>query len=198
MSFEFAGLQYNHPTQLQYRYQLQGVDAGWVYAGGQPVANYTQLAPGHYTFLVNTANAAGQWSPLTKRIQVIIDPPWWRTLWAYGLYVLLAIGLIHTYVRFRLQRERLRLAVALNQQEAQQMQALNELRTRFFANLTHELRTPLTLIVGPLERLKGTVSGPERSWLTLIEQNARTLLGLINQLLDLIKLDADQLAVQPV
>ncbi len=191
LSLEFAGLQYNKPTTLQYRYQLTGVDADWVYVGNQNVANYTQLAPGSYAFRVNAADALGNWSPFVKTIQIIIDPPWWRTWWAYVLYILLLVGLIRAYIQYRINQAQL-------QQEAQHLKENAEWQTRFFTNITHEFRTPLTLIINPLEKLLDTPVLPTRTGLLqqlgVMHRNAQRLLRLINQLLDIAKLEAGQLA----
>lgn len=101
-SIEFAGMQYNKPAGLRYRYQLEGVDAHWVDAGSQTLANYTQVAPGNYEFHVNTANADGHWSPLIKTIGITIDPPWWNTWWFYLLVTMTSLSSIYGLYRYRL------------------------------------------------------------------------------------------------
>ncbi|GAB3962876.1 hypothetical protein GCM10028805_64870 [Spirosoma harenae] len=198
-TIEFAGLQYNKPTSLHYRYQLMGVDADWVNAGSHTGANYTQLRPGSYEFKVNTADASGHWSPLIKTIQIVIHPPWWRTWWAYVLYGLLVVGIIRAYIRYRLNRAQLHQEMLLKEQEAQLLKENADWQTRFFTNITHEFRTPLTLIINPLERLIETSVMPSRSSLQqqfgVMHRNARRLLRLINQLLDIAKLEAGQLGV---
>lgn len=199
LSLEFAGLQYNKPSTLQYRYQLIGVDADWVYAGNQTEANYTQLAPGTYQFRVTTADAIGRWSPLIKTINIIIDPPWWQTWWAYLIYSLLFIGLVRSYIVFRINRAQLRQKMILKEQEARLIKQNADWQTGFFTNITHEFRTPLTLIINPLEKLLNAPSMPSRTGLRqqlgVIDRNARRLLRLINQLLDISKLEAGQLRI---
>lgn len=102
LSIEFAGLQYNKPTTIQYRYQLTGVDADWVYAGNQNIANYTQLAPGTYEFRVNAGDALGRWSRFVKTIRIDITPPWWRTWWFYILSIAALLSGIYVLYRYRL------------------------------------------------------------------------------------------------
>ena len=194
-SLEYAGLQYNKPASLRYRYQLEGVDAHWVNAGNQTVANYTQLAPGDYVFRVNTANADGHWSPLIKTLSISIDPPWWRTGWAYGLYGLLLVVLVRAYIQYRINRAQLQQDMALQQQEARLIQENADWQTRFFTNITHEFRTPLTLILNPLERLMETAAPGLQQPYGVMHRNAQRLLRLINQLLDIAKLEAGQLAL---
>lgn len=201
LSLEFAGLQYNKPSSLRYRYQLTGVDDDWVNAGAQTVANYTQLAPGTYEFRVNTADASGRWSPLVKTLQIIIDPPWWQTGWAYAVYVLMLAGLVQAYGQYRINRAQLRQERLLQEQEARLIKENADWQTRFFTNITHEFRTPLTLIISPLQRLIESSTQPSRTSLQhqygVMNRNAHRLLRLINQLLDVAKLEAGQLGVIP-
>ena len=196
-TIEYAGIQYNKPASLRYRYQLTGVDADWVEVGSQTAANYTQLGPGDYEFRVNTADAGGRWSSLIKTIRIIIDPPWWRTWWAYVLYLFLLAGLIRAYIQYRLHQAQLQQEIRLKEQEAELAKNNADWQTRFFTNITHEFRTPLTLIINPLEKLLETKPLPSPTGLihqfSIMHRNAQRLLRLINQLLDMAKLEAGQL-----
>ena len=196
LSLSFAGLEFNQPEKLQYRYQLEGYDDEWVAAGNTPLATYTQLPPGHYTLRVNVTNTTGQWSPRVHSLAIIVKPPWWRTDLAYILYLLSGLGLLRFYVRQQTRRERERQLRLAQQREAQQLRAVNELKTRFFANITHEFRTPITLILTPTEQLKQVLDQPEQQHrLATIDRNAHQLLTLVNQLLDLSKLEAGALPI---
>ncbi|WP_439585763.1 ligand-binding sensor domain-containing protein [Dyadobacter bucti] len=99
---EFAGMQYNKPASLRYRYQLKGVNADWINAGNQTLANYTQVRPGNYEFNVNTADADGRWSSLIKTIRISIEPPWWGTWWFYFLATFACLTFIYGLYRYRL------------------------------------------------------------------------------------------------
>ncbi|GAB3762384.1 hybrid sensor histidine kinase/response regulator transcription factor [Spirosoma pomorum] len=196
LAFDFAALQFNQPSKNQYRYRLIGLDKDWVYGGNYPTATYTNLSPNTYTFIVNASNTSGIWSPATHRLSITINPPFWATWWAFSAYVLLLVGAIYMYLRTRLNRIRLRSQVELREQEAIQLKNLNEVKNRFFANITHEFRTPLTLILAPLEEVMSQLADqPQRTRLSLVHRNANRLLRLINELLDLAKLDAGNLAV---
>ncbi len=197
VSFGFAALAYAQPDQNQYAYQLVGIDKKWVQNGNRHMANYTDLSPGHYTFRVKAANNDGIWSTRKTSIQLTIKPPWWQTGWAYFLYVLLVSSAIWGLVRFYTNRIRQQQALAFNRREAEQLKAVDELKTRFFTNITHEFRTPLTLILSPVEKLlqQPQFDAPTRQTLSLVQRNAHQLLRLINQLLDLSKLEANQMAV---
>jgi len=196
LTVHFTALQFNLPGKNHYRYKLEGVDEDWVETK-QPQAIYTMLAPGHYTLLVNASNTSGAWSPYVRRLSVIINPPFWATWWAYVLYVLVVAGSLWYGIRLRINQLQLRQSVALRQQEARQLRELDEMRSRFFTNVTHDFRTPLTLILSPMPDLIQELAGTRYvKRLESISRNARQLLSLINQLLDFAKLDANVLKVQ--
>ncbi len=197
LTFEFATLEYSKPEKILYRYQMVGVDPDWVNTNGQNTANYTQLAPGDYVFRVNSTNTEGKWSQLVKQIAVHITPPIWATWWAYAAYFLVFTGLILGFIRLRLSRLHEQQTMQLQQREAEQLKAVDELKTRFFSNITHEFRTPLSLILSPTEKLlqEAKHDAPTRQTLSSVHRNAGQLLQLVNQLLDLSKLEGGGMAV---
>lgn len=197
LTFAFAALQYSKTEKIKYRYRLVGVNPDWINADGQQTANYTQLAPDQYQFEVMATNAQGRWSRSIKRLAVVIKPPFWATWWAYVAYALAFSGLVFGFIRLRLNRLREQQTMQRQQQEAEQLKAVGELKTRFFSNITHEFRTPLSLILSPTEKLlqDPKYDAPTRQTLTLVHRNARQLLQLINQLLDLSKLEGGGMAV---
>ncbi|WP_171062940.1 ATP-binding protein [Larkinella sp. C7] len=189
LNLEFAALQFNKAGKNRYRYQLEDLDKDWI-SSERPVAVYTDLQPGKYRFLVNASNTSGIWSREVRRLDITIRPPWWATWWAYVLYSLLLISLFYIFLRIYRNRLQLRQSVELKQREV-------EMKTRFFTNITHEFRTPLTLILSPLEGLINELEGTNYvRRLTSVHQNARQLLQLINQLMDLSKLDAQAMKVE--
>lgn len=197
LTFHFSGLQYNQPHKLKYRYQLLGYDEDWTYSGHASLAHYTKLPPGDYVLRINASNTMGQWSPHLYELKLTIHPPFYRTWWAYGLYVILGGSLIWAFIQYRINRDRFQQAIALKEKEADQLRLLDELKTRFFSNITHEFRTPLTLILTPAERLRQELQSPHQlRWVESIDRNAHQLLGLINQLMDLAKLESGMM--QPI
>jgi hypothetical protein len=197
LTFYFSGLQYNEPDKLQYQYKMEGMDKDWVKISNRNIANYTGLPPGSYTFKVNCTNVSGIWSTEVKTMQVIISPPWWKTWWAYGLFTAVVITAATAFYRNRINLIRSRQETLLKQKEAEHLKEVDEMKTRFFSNITHEFRTPLSLIIAPLEELKNNASDPEavKSKLSLIQRNAQQLARLINQLLDLSKLEAGNMKI---
>ena len=190
LTFEFVGLEYNQPGKLHYRYRLENYDDKWIQTDN-PVASYTRLIPGHYTLEVNCTNSIGKWSGHVRRLAVTVLPPWWRTWWAYMCYVLLLAAAFYALYRNWLKQMEARQLIELQQKEAEQLKAVDEMKNRFFSNITHEFRTPLSLIIAPLEQLQLNDMPP--SWkasLGKVQHNAQALLRLINQLLDMSKLEA--------
>ncbi len=189
LAVEFAGLQYNSFKSIDYRYQLEGLDNEWIRVN-RGEAIYTNLTPGSYTLKLNTTNTAGLWSPHVRTLSIHIAPPWWATWWAYLVY-----GIAAVYVGYVLIR------LYIKERETQQLRVVDELKTRFFSNITHDFRTPLTLILGPAQQLRTTIDDQEkipfnRTQIDTIERNANQLLQLVNQLLDLSKLEANALQME--
>lgn len=189
--FEFAALHFADPKRNQYAYQLEGFDTEWRYSGDRPEATYTNLDPGTYRLRVKAANKDGVWNETGRSLDLRILPPWWATGWAYLLY-LLTLGGGATWL-YRSQQRRRR-----SRAEAERIKELDRFKTQFYTNITHEFRTPLTVILGMVKQVREYPDQFLRQGTELIERNGRQLLGLINQLLDLSKLDSQafQLALR--
>ncbi len=196
ISLSFAALHYSHPERNRYRCRLAPYDPVWREIGNRRNVTYTNLDPGRYVFEVQGTNGDGIWNPAVTRLSLQIAPPWWRTSWANAAYLLLAGGLIWLIYRQVVQRERMRAALEVERAEARQMHELDEFKSRFFANVTHEFRTPLTLIQGPLKSLIADPPGGDPSLFEIMARNARRLGQLIDQLLDLSRLDARRLPLR--
>ena len=197
VTIQFSALQFNQPKDNFYRYQLEGYDKNWVFARNTHEAIYTQLPPGNYTFYINASNTTGKWSPYIKKIAVIITPPWWASTMAYICYGIIIIGLIWGFIRYRIAQGIMKKEIELKENEALQMKEMDEMKTRFFSNITHEFRTPLTLIIGPAEQLKqpNLEVVKQKQFADTIIKNAKQLLVLVNRLLDLSKLEAKALKI---
>jgi signal transduction histidine kinase/CheY-like chemotaxis protein/AraC-like DNA-binding protein/streptogramin lyase len=198
LTFNFAGLEFSQPQDIQYRYRLQGYDNDWVLAGNAHQANYTKIPPGNYTLYVNASNTSGKWSSHVKKLKLRIESPWYSTKMAYLCYCIILAGLTWTFIRFRVSRIVMQEEIVLKEREAAQLKELDDMKSKFFSNITHEFRTPLTLIMGPAEQLKRThADDPGQSKLAdTIVNNAKQLLILINRLMDLSKLEAKALKLQ--
>ena len=197
IGFEFAALDFTSPGENEYAYQMVGFDNDWVFAGNRRSATYTNLDPGAYTFRVKASNNDGVWNEQGTSIEIIILPPPWRTWWAYSLYSLFGIGVLLISRREIIKRERLRNEIQLKRVEADRYHELDTLKSRFFANISHEFRTPLTMLLGPIEkRLSNATDASDKKELSIMRNNASRLLTLVNQLLDLSRLESGSLKLQ--
>jgi ligand-binding sensor domain-containing protein/AraC-like DNA-binding protein len=158
--FEFAALDYSAPGKNRYAYRMVGFNDTWIDAGDSRTATYTNLPPGSYTFQVRGSNNDGVWNETGTSLELRILPPWWRTPWAYALYLLLCAGLILGARRYEMNRIRLRHLAEQERAQAERLLDLDRARSRFFANVSHEFRTPLTLTLGPLDDLQAGFHGP--------------------------------------
>ncbi|QHT71654.1 response regulator [Rhodocytophaga rosea] len=191
-SFDFVGLNYSLPEENTYAYKLEGLDEDWITAGTRRYAPYTNLDPGDYTFRVKSANYDGVWNNEGMAVKITITPPFWKTIYAYIIYVVAGIAILYYGKEYFVGRERLKHNLKLKSLESEKLHELDQMKSRFFANVSHELRTPLTLIINPLETMlaEKTSESHTYAYFHLMLRNARRLLQLINQLLDISKLEA--------
>jgi signal transduction histidine kinase/DNA-binding response OmpR family regulator len=208
--FTFDGLSFKQPEGTRYTYRLTGLDTAWSDILTQRAVTFVSLSPGKYTFEVHAIAATGLRSITPASISFTILRPWYLSWWTIGLYIVFgSIGIV-TYTRLRtrmLEFRSVELARAVEartsevveqrnrlRDQAERLRHLNFLKSHFFTNISHEFRTPLTVILGHLDRLaKGKGIGSE---LSIMERNAQRLLQLINQLLDLSKLEAGAMTLR--
>jgi signal transduction histidine kinase/ligand-binding sensor domain-containing protein/DNA-binding response OmpR family regulator len=197
LTFDFAGIHYTNSSENRHFYLLENYDLDWRQAKTPPSVSYHQVPPGQYVFRIKAASSEGVWAE--KGIAILIHPPWWRTWWAYGGYGLLFLTALLLARRETVRRERQRAGQRLQQLEAEKLREVDTLKSRFFSNVSHEFRTPLALIQGTAEKLtKEDRTFPERlPSYGLIHRSSERLLQLVNQLLDLSRLEAGKLSLQP-
>ena len=195
--FEFAALDYSAPEKNKYKYILENFNDNWIIAGNKHSASFTNLPPGHYVFRVKGSNNDGLWNEKGASLNLIILPPWWRTWWAYVLYGLVFFSGLYFLRRYELNRLQLKNQLKLEKIETDSLRHLDQLKSRFFANISHEFRTPLTLILGQVESvLSSDINTKSKSKLHIANRNARRLLTLINQLLDISKIEAGSMPLK--
>ena len=199
ITFEFAALDYSAPEKNQYAYKLKNFNSDWIYSGTNRTATYTNLPSGEYVFQVKGTNNDGVWNEAGVEIALIIKPPWWDTMWAYLLYLTVIIGGLYLIRRYELTRIKLKNLLKVEKVETVALRKLDQLKSHFFANISHEFRTPLTLILGQVESvMSSNIETKEKGKLQVANRNARKLLTLINQLLDLSKLEAGSMELNAV
>nr|WP_295870315.1 hybrid sensor histidine kinase/response regulator transcription factor [uncultured Chitinophaga sp.] len=184
-TLEFASLNYVQPEKNNYAFKLEGFDSDWNYTSN-PAATYMNLPPGSYTFFAKGTNNDGVWGkPAQLRITVL--PPIWKTIWAYGLYVLFAAAVVFFVVRFFVLRSLIR-----------RDHELTRMKLDFFTNISHEMRSRLSLIIGPAERLLliNREDYENSRQLKIIRKNSESLLHLLTELMDFRKAESGNLPLQ--
>ena len=191
ITFEFTSLDYSAPNKNRYAYKLENFNEDWIYSGSLRSATYTHLPFGEYVFRVKGSNNDGVWNEEGITLNLIITPPWWSRWWTYIIYSFLFLSILYIIRRYELNRLKLKNQLKVEKIEIDTLRNLDQLKSHFFANISHEFRTPLTLILGQIESvLSSNIETKEKGKLQVATRNARRLLTLINQLLDLSKLEA--------
>lgn len=219
VSFEFAGLDFTAPQRNRYMYKLEGFDQDWVDIGTKRNTTFTNLPPDDYVFRVRSANNDGLWNEQGMAVKVTVTPPPWGTWWAYTLYTLCIVAVVMGYLRAhnRKLQEKAQYSKHLEAQvvlRTTELTAANEqlevakaaaeagsrAKGTFIATMSHELRTPMTSIIGFAESLlEDTVDHEQRRHRTAkIIRNAKHLLQLMNDVLDISKIEVGKLEVETI
>ena len=193
--FDFAGLHYDAPEKNRYRYRLKGFNDSWTEVDAhQRRATYTHLDPATYTFEILASNKDNVWSNHGKSVQVTVESPPWKSLWAYVLYVLAISGLLFWYMTIQRQKH------AQEQRVIERLLEVDKIKDEFLANTSHELRTPLNGIIGLAESLeeRGGGSFPQevRDDLFMIASSGRRLARLVDDILDFSRLKNRELGLR--
>jgi signal transduction histidine kinase/ligand-binding sensor domain-containing protein/DNA-binding response OmpR family regulator len=202
ITFWFAALHYANPDKNQYAYWLENFDKERQYIGNSRSATFTNLSPGKYRLWVYASNADGVWNEEGASIEIIITPPWWLTWWAFLLYLSAAALVFYAYFQYQRRRWRLQSELDAQQRESRRLKELDAFKSRLYANFTHEFRTPLTIISGLTDEIPEYHQKRETGRLfravELVQRNSRRLLQLVNQILDLSRLEAGMMSLRMI
>lgn len=196
-SFLFSALDYNNPNSIAYAYMMEGFDNDWITSGARRYITYTNLNPGTYTFKVKSTNSDGIWNDKITSIIVEITPPWWQTIWAIFLYFFVFVFGIWAIIKFQANRTKLQHELRMREFESYHLREVEQMKSRFFANISHEFRTPLMLIKGPLEELlRGRIKENLTDYYKMLLRNTEKLQQLIDQLLELSQLESESIPLK--
>ncbi|WP_347840694.1 two-component regulator propeller domain-containing protein [uncultured Draconibacterium sp.] len=200
-AIHFSSLHFSAPAQNTYKYMLEGFDNDWIRKDASDrIAKYTNLRPGTYTFKVLASNNDGVWADDPKILKVRVTPPWYLSIAAWVVYVILFLTSMWFFQKYSLIRIKQRNELLMEHFEKEKIQELSQMKLRFFTNISHEFRTPLTLIIGPLEKLiKQGKELPEKKIAesyAIMHRNASILLRLINQLIDFRKFEQGKMILR--
>ncbi|MDX2072613.1 MAG: two-component regulator propeller domain-containing protein [Haliscomenobacter sp.] len=198
LTLDFVAMDFAEAHKNQFRYRLKGADKVWIESTTSHSVNYSNLAPGHYTFEVSSGGTHGVWpSQPSRTLQIRVLPPWWRSPLAFLLYVLGIVWGSYRYIKWRIRRAKNRSQREFEKRELERIQELEQLKSNFFTNITHELRTPITLVIEPLRQIVNQPAA--ENWLSKVqiaERSGSKLLHLVNQLLDLAKLEGGAMKLE--
>lgn len=180
------------PEKCHFMYRLKGFgDSKWLTTvESQPSITYTNLHPGNYTLQVRVVERDGTMGDEVSELSIHIAPPFFLSTWAFIIYVLLvaAAGWLAWHLTIRRQIEKMRIEQI--RQEAERNRKMGEMKLSFLTDISHELRTPLSLVISPIKAMIGKEDDEQkRSRLELILRNANRLLNLVNQTLDIRKIE---------
>jgi len=197
IGFDFSAMIFPNAEKIQYAYKLEGFDEDWNFANAtNRNANYTNLRHGKYTFKVKSTNTDGIWENYPREIFVHLQTPFRYTWFAYVLYFLVVVLLFIYFSHYTIIRYTTKKKMLLEKNHNEKLHELDELRTKFFINISHDLRTPLTLIGGPLDSIlqNNNLSTNLSEKLRLIKRNVKRLNYLVEQLLDVRKAESGKLS----
>ncbi|MGD8306878.1 MAG: response regulator, partial [Ignavibacteria bacterium] len=190
IQISFAAMESFAGEKIRYAYKLENFNDDWIYAGSNQTVTYTNLSPGDYIFRVKGVDN-DLWNTIPAAIAFTIRPPWWSTWWAYTLYSLIFLGILYLVRRYELNRIYYKNQLKLEKVRFDTLRNIDQLKSKFFTNISHEFRTPLTLILGQIDSLQSSIKDKKQGErLKVAHRNAKRVLRLINQVLDLSKLES--------
>ncbi|WP_333697900.1 hybrid sensor histidine kinase/response regulator transcription factor [Bacteroides congonensis] len=197
LSIEFAMTNYIAANKNELVYKLEGFSNEWAQTHGQKMITYTNLPAGDYTLIVKTVGANHVYQS-ECRLAITVLPPFYKTGWAYLLYVIVIAVILFYLIKAYRDRIRLQESLKYEQQHIRDVEELNQSKLRFFTNISHEFRTPLTIIIGQIEMLlQGQSFSPAAyNKLLNIYKNGLQLRELISELLDFRKQEQGHMKIK--
>ena len=198
LRFEYSGMNFQYTDNTQYAMFMEGLDKEWQYVGNQHQVRFSNLPAGDYTLRIKASHDGIHWDEAgMKTLHIKVLPPWWASIWAYLVYLILAGCAV--YMAYRYTKARLELLMRLKNEHNQRIniEHLNKQKTDFFTYISHDLKTPLTLILSPLQQLlsQKEIGDKDKKSIETIYRNANRMNYLIDELLTFSKIEMNQMHI---
>ncbi|MFC2137094.1 two-component regulator propeller domain-containing protein, partial [Bacteroidota bacterium] len=191
-TFEFAALNFRSQNNIKYAYQLESFDDNFIYTDAKKrYATYSHLRPGDYTFKVKSTNDDGLWNDKFTSIRITVLPAYYETVWAFIIYGIILVLLLYVFRIQIIAKAKYKHDIQLERIERENIEKYNDMKLKFFTNISHEFKTPLTLILGPLSNLLSLSKLDKKvaDQLSLMNIGSKRLLRLVNQLMEFRKVE---------
>ena len=205
--FQFTGYDDAAQHKIKTTYRLEGLTNGWSTPSFNFSAKYTNLDYGDYCFVAKAQNQYGNWSD-ELRFEFTITPPWWHTWWARALYLLGGVLILTLFYRWRTaslkQRQKeleqeVKIATAEMREQKEKAEKSEAFKQQFLANMSHEIRTPMNAVMGMTNLVLDTkLEEKQKFYLTGIQKSSENLLHIINDILDLSKIEAGKMELEEI
>ncbi|RDJ00374.1 response regulator [Dyella solisilvae] len=197
LNVEARVFSYIDPAANHYRFRLEGVDSAWVDTASRGERDFAGLGAGDYTLAVTAAGAGGVWGSLTQPLHIHVQSPPWSRWWAWCGYVLIVVLLMWLALQAWRRRLAQRHQIQLVEQRSRLAEQASAAKTQFLATLSHEIRTPMTGVMGMAELLLSTsLSDTQRGYAEAMQRSGGMLLKLLNDALDLARIEAGKLELE--
>ena len=211
--FEFTTVDLHHAKQINYSYILEGYDHDWINNGTSNSVIYNNLSGGNYTLKVKASYRENAWYPNQLILPVQVATPWWLTWWMLTFYIIAVLLAIYYYIHRKGQQQQHEIerqkyfVLQLEQQvaektadiklESEKLMLANKVKSQFLANMSHEIRTPMNAVIGLTSlALKHESDAQQSDYLHKIKESSESLLSLLNDILDLSKIEANKLSLE--
>lgn len=192
ITLTFSTFNYVNPNSDRFSYYLEGYDYSWIDINNSNSITYTRIPHGKYTLHIKATNTLSDLTSF-KSINLVVTPPFWQSGWSFFLYIIIAMAMVYFTYSFIRTRTQYKQRLLFERFENEKNNEINQSKIRFFINVAHEFKTPLTLIISPLEKLikqEKQLDTKSRMKLTgLVYRNAQILSRLVNQIMDLRRID---------